>query len=350
MEKKDVKKIIVRVPNWIGDAVMCLPALEALHGLFPGADITVLARPVVVPVFENNPAVGEIMVYEKKGRHRGLMGRITLAKEIRDRGFDQAVLFQNAFDAALLVFMAGVPETVGYARDMRSPLLTKPVPVTEEVRKAHHVRYYLNLVGTLGEVGPDEPSPRLFLTEEEKARAGEFLKERGLTGKPLVGAAPGASYGPAKMWPAEGFARVLDGLADEFGATALVFGGEDDREAAEEVSKLLDCEHLDLAGRIGLREFMALASRLGVFVTNDSGPMHVSYALGVPTVAVFGSTDSVATGPLGGSSTVVRREFECSPCLERECRYGHYECLTSVAPEEVLRSAVRLMKLRSQGT
>ncbi|MEK7773520.1 MAG: lipopolysaccharide heptosyltransferase II [Deltaproteobacteria bacterium] len=342
-DKGKISSILVRVPNWIGDAVICLPALECLKGLYPGAGITVLARARVIPVFENNPDVDGIIEYDDAGRHGGLKGRFRLRGEVRKMGFDMAVLFQNAFDAAFIAFISGIPERVGYARDFRTRLLTRPVTVTGEIKKGHQAHYYLNIVNKLGGQCTREPLPRLYVSEKEDAWADKFLRDNGVAGAPLIGAAPGASYGPAKRWMAEGFARVLTRLSVRYGAVPLIFGGSADAPECAEVSEMIKTKHIDLCGRTALRESIALLRRLKVFITNDSGPMHLSAALGAPTVAVFGSTAPHLTGPLGKKTAVVKTGIECSPCFDRVCRYGHYGCLSAIGADEVAAKAESLL-------
>ncbi len=345
------KKILVRVPNWIGDAVMCLPALEALTALYPEATVTVLARAVVMPVFENNPVVAEIIEYKSTGEHKGLGGRRRLARDLKSRGFNMAVLFQNAFDAALIARMARIPIRVGYARDLRSRLLTHPIEVTEEIKARHQVFYYLNLVEALGL--PKESTPpaaRLYVSVEETAWVDGFSKDAALGTDTLIGVAAGASYGDAKKWPAENFAAVLNHFARELGALPVLFGGPGDIETSRAVSAKVTVKDLNVTSRLSLRQFMALLPRVSVFITNDSGAMHIASALGVPTVAIFGSTEPKSTGPLSKNSVVLRVPMECSPCFERTCqlkeKQRQYSCLTSITPETVVEAAYKLMKKR----
>lgn len=337
-----IKKILVRAPNWIGDGVMCLPALEALKALYPSSEIFVLVKPRVIPVFENNPAVSGIIRLES-GRHSGLLGTLRLSKELRGKSFDLAVLFQNAFGAALISLLGAAKERVGYARDMRSSLLTKAIPASGEIMKKHQVFYYLNIIKELGGKMPSSPIPQIHIMNEEKAAALAFLEENNLKGKPVFGVAPGASYGPSKRWPAERFASVLKGLTDEYGGAALVFGGPEDKEACAGVKAAMPSA-IDLSGKIPLRESIALMSCSTAFITNDSGPMHIAAALGVPTIAVFGSTEDSLTGPVGRKAASVREKIECSPCFKRECAFGHYECLTRVNAESVLAKVKELMR------
>ena len=337
-----IKKILVRAPNWIGDAVMCLPSLEELKALYLSSEIFVLAKPRVIPVFESNPAVRGIISL-KPERHSGFFGTLRLSKELRGGSFDLAVLFQNAFGAALISFLGAAKERVGYARDMRSGLLTKAIPASGEIMKKHQVFYYLNIIKELGGKMPGRPVPQIYITAQETAIARAFLEKNNLKGKPVFGVAPGASYGPSKRWPAERFASVLKGLTDEYGGAALVFGGPEDKEACAGVKAALPSA-IDLSGKTPLRESIALMSCSSAFLTNDSGPMHIAAALGVPTVAVFGSTEDSLTGPVGRNAASVREKIECSPCFKRECAFGHYECLKRVEAQRVLAKVKELMQ------
>jgi heptosyltransferase-2 len=343
MDAGSFERILVRVPNWIGDAVLCLPALECLKALYPSSSVTVLTKSRAVPVFRHNPAVEDIIEYEDRSRHSGIKGRLVLSGEIRERRFDLAVLFQNAFDAAFIAYISRIPRRVGYARDLRTKLLTTPVPVTKEIKSRHQVYYYLNIVKALGGSVPASPVPRIYLAKDELAWAGEFLRKNGLDKSVLIGAAPGASYGPAKRWMPEHFATVLKEFSFRHGAVPIIFGGAEDAETCKTVSDLVPGKHLNLAGTVDLRQFMSILSYLKVFITNDSGPMHISAALGVPTVAVFGSTDPALTGPLGPQVRVMIKKADCSPCFERECLYNDFRCLASIKPEEVLEAAESMM-------
>lgn len=337
-----IKKILVRAPNWIGDAVMCLPALESLGALYPSSEIFVLAKPRVVPVFANNPAVSGFITLEA-GRHGGFLGTLRLSRELREKSFDLAVLFQNAFGAALISLLGAAKERVGYARDMRTGLLTKAIPVSAEIRKKHQVFYYLNIIKELGGKVPANPVPRIYITGEEAASAGAFFERQGLAGAPVFGVAPGASYGPSKRWPAERFASVLKGLTGEYGGAALIFGGPEDKDACAGVKEAMPSA-IDLSGKIPLRESIVLMSCMRAFITNDSGPMHIAAALGVPTVAVFGSTEDSLTGPVGPKAASVREKIECSPCFKRECSFGNYDCLKRVDAQRVLAKVKELMQ------
>ena len=341
---KKTDKIFLRVPNWLGDAVISLPALSALKGLYPQARITVLAKPGVSPIYENNPDVSSIIVYEGGGR---LGGMLKLAMELKKEKFDLAVLFQNAFEAALISFLARISERAGYARDLRTALLTRPVRLTEEIRGRHQVFYYLNIIKKLGGSVSftGAPLPVIYLNGDEIKKAERFMEGNGFgRGGLFFGVSPGASYGPAKRWGIEGFREVIERITGDIGASAVIFGGKDDAGVAEKLSGRLTARHLNLAGKTTLREFIALATLMRFFICNDSGPMHVAAALGVPTVAIFGSTDPFLTGPLGKRVSVLRKKIECSPCFKRQCPFGHYRCMSVISAEDVYAASKAVFK------
>ncbi|MEK7841269.1 MAG: lipopolysaccharide heptosyltransferase II, partial [Deltaproteobacteria bacterium] len=352
----DIKKILVRVPNWIGDAVLCLPSLEALKAVYPQAEITVLAKPWVSPVFYNNPFVKKIIEYDRAGRYNGVFGELRLVQDIKKDFFDMAVLFQNAFKAALIAFMAGIPIRAGYSRNLRGLLLTHPIRFDADIKKVHQVFYYLNIVTDLSkglqhDKGALRPAfgiqPKIYLTKEEKDWAEGFLNGKGIGSGVIIGIAPGASYGPAKRWMAERFKEVAERLVKDNGVRVILFGGKDDRGIC---STVLDgVTGLNLAGEIDIRKSIALINRCNLFITNDSGPMHIAAALGIPTVAIFGSTDPNLTRPLGDNVRVVKKYIECSPCFDRECRYGHYNCMESVTADDVYDVVKELLVARGQG-
>ena len=342
------KRLLVRTPNWIGDAVLCTPALHALKRLYPNSGITVLAKSVVAPVFQNSPDVDDIMVYDDKGAHKGITGRVRLSGEIRSMRFDAAVLFQNAFDAAFLSFISRIPERIGFARDLRSPLLTKAVAATKEIKAAHQIYYYLHLIEAMGGAPSNNasPRPRLYVTRDERKWAKVYLKTCGLAGRSLVGVSPGASYGQSKRWLPERFAEVIAELVSRRGAAAIIFGGNEDVETSLIVERALPFQCVNCAGKLTLRQFMAMLTELDIFIANDSGPMHLGAALGAPTVGIFCSTDPALTGPVGAHARAVINRVQCSPCFEKKCGFGHYDCLTSVSVDMVIEAALPFLKER----
>ncbi len=342
--KEPPAALLLRAVNWLGDAVLTTPALSAVREAFPSARISLAARPLVAELFRHHPDVDEILVYDKQGRHSGAAGMLRMAAELRRRRFESAILFQNAFDAALLAFLAGVPERMGYATDGRRILLTRAVPVTEETLRLHHAEYYLNLLAALGISPPASPRMRLRVVDEEKEAMAERLSTLGVPkGKRILGINPGATYGSAKRWYPDRFAAVADALSEEWEAYVVLMGSVPERPLAEEIETAMKRKPVNLAGRTTVRELMALLSLSSFLVTNDSGPMHIAAALGVPLAAIFGPTDWRTTSPWTGKARVVRVDVDCSPCMLRECNRGH-ECMLGVTADMVVAAARELYR------
>ena len=335
--------LLVRATNWLGDAVMTTPALAGVREAFPDARIVLLARPLVAELFRHHPDVDEVMVYERPGRHEGALGRLRLAGELRRRRFDGALLLQNAFDAALIAFLGRVPERAGYPTDGRRILLTLPVPLTPGILKRHEVEYYLCLLDGLGIPRPVPASLKLTVAEEEKEALATRLALLGIErGAPIVAINPGATYGSAKRWYPDRFAAVADALSAEWGAGVVVVGSTAEAPLAGEIGAAMRTPPVNLAGKTTVRELMALLSLSSFLVTNDSGPMHIGAAFGVPLVAIFGPTDWRRTSPWTFHAKVVRVDIDCSPCRDRTCDRGH-ECMLGVTPEMVIDAARQLL-------
>jgi heptosyltransferase-2 len=335
IDKTGVRRILVRATNWVGDVVMSLPALEVVRENFPISSITVLARPWVVPLFKDHPAVDAIIPFRKGQGYFAYCGEMArVIKLIRNEGFELAILFQNAFEAALLAYLGGITFRVGYCGDGRGFLLTHRIVRDEEVLKIHQVEYYMALLQAMGWSGTSR-DPSLYAAQEDMEKAESLLHSRSIMeGDFVIGLSPGALFGDAKRWPADRFARIGDWAAEKWGARVLVLGSGNETDICEVLSGSMAHRSYNLCGRTSLGEAIGLISRCNFFVTNDSGLMHVAASLGVPTVAIFGSTDPIATGPRGPKTRIVKHEIECAPCLKPECPTD-FRCMLSIEPEEV---------------
>jgi len=338
-----LNNVLIRGTNWIGDVVMTFPAIAAVRATLPKAHLTVLVKPWVADLVRMHPAVDEVLLYERPGRHDGLRGFFTLARELRRRRFDAAILLQNAIEAAILARLAGIPVRAGYSTDARGLLLTHPVSRPPGIHTVHQSLYYLGMLEALGFTPPGTSVP-IVPTEEQGRAAERHLAQMGIAGRrPLVGMAPGAAYGPAKRWFPERFAAVADRLAGLYGCPVLLFGSAGDRASTQAVRAAAKTALVDIAGRTPLGDAIALIACCDLFVTNDSGLMHVAGALGVPTVAVFGSTNPKTTYPLGERTVLIRKPVDCSPCLKPECPTD-FRCMDRVTVEEVLDHSTRLLE------
>lgn len=353
LEGGRIRRLLIRGTNWVGDSVMAIPALREVRRLLPRAHITLLALPWVSDIYQGSPWVDTVWLYDREDRHAGTAGRLRLVRKLAQGGFDAALLLQNAFEAALLTRLARIPLRAGYRRDGRGWLLTHAVSIDPRLKARHQVYYYLDLVERLAgrERALDRPSPthdktalELPLQPEARALARQRLEQEGVRfrGK-LVGVHPGAAFGSAKRWMGDRYAQVLDRLTQSQDVEVILFGSRQERPIAESICGHMATRPLVLSGRTRLSELIAMIACCDLFITNDSGPMHLAAALGIPTLALFGSTDQVATGPLGPAAVVLNKNVECSPCLLRECPIDH-RCMTRITVEEVFQEAVRMLR------
>mgnify|MGYP003333570688 FL=1 len=345
MRNDSPSRILVRAPNWIGDAVMCEPALRGLRALFPGAELTLLAKPAIAELFVAYPGIDRRLVYDDRGIHAGLSGKWTLAGQLRRHRFDLAVLFQNAFEAALITWLAGIRRRYGYVTDGRSFLLTDPVARPDPAALVHQVHYYWDLLKPLGVTG--SPSvPALAVSENEIRAMDERLGELGIGRDDLiVGVNPGSTYGSAKRWLPERYAesalRVCRRLEEQQGrpVSVVILGAKGEEELGHAVADRLTVRSAVLSGRTNIRELMAATKRCTILLTNDTGPMHLAAAFAVPVVAVFGPTDWKTTSPYGQAASIVRQPVDCAPCLLRECPIDH-RCMTGVTVDMVYEASL----------
>lgn len=333
----NIKRIMVRSTNWVGDVVMTTPALGALRATFPDAEIVVVAKPLVAPLFDPHPYCDRVLVFDKNGPERGVKGLLRFGAMLRRERFDLAVLFQKAIEAAILASLARIPQRLGYRTDGRGLLLTHSLPFTEEVSRRHHTQHYLHLLKSFGIQGGDG-GQRLLVTSDEA----EWAKGM-LPGGPWLAVNPGAAYGSAKRWIPGRFAEVADRLAEEFGLQLVLTGGPGEKEIGRDIEQALRQPVLNLIGQTTLRQMTAVLSRCRLVVTNDSGPMHVAAAFGVPIVAIFGPTDHTTTHPYCEAFRIVRQDCECAPCLKRVCPTDH-RCMDAVTAGEVIDAARCLLK------
>lgn len=323
--------------------MMSLPALRALRQGFPEARITVLARPWVSGIYRREPFCDDWIAAPQTWT-----GRLALARELRSRRFNAAVLLPNSFESALVVRMAGIPERIGYSRDGRGALLTAAIPPPAPGEIPPHERfYYLELLRRAG-ILPELPACGQIMLDKA-AEAREIGRERfeamGFRG-PVIGVSPGAENSRAKQWPPERFAEAATELARELEAGVALFGSRKEAALARGVAEQIrrnGCRVLNLAGETTLEQFIEMAAACRVFLTNDSGAMHVASAAGTPTVAVFGPTDWVATAPAGPVTAIVREPVECSPCMLRDCPKDH-RCMLAISPRRVAQTALDLVK------
>ncbi|NUR53342.1 MAG: lipopolysaccharide heptosyltransferase II [Acidobacteria bacterium] len=325
-------RVIVRVPNWLGDAVMAVPAIVALRRHAEGA-LILAARPAIAPLFEEETgaAPDEIVAVDERRE----------LEQLRAARGDAIVLLPNSFRSAWTARRAGIRERAGYAAAGRGWLLTRAVRRPRE--RVHQVEYYRALVRGLGIDGADGP-PHVSIRPVTRQAADVLLRTAGIAdGDRLVGFAPGAAYGHAKRWPPDRVARVIAQLTSTHGVAAVLLGAGADRATGREIESSLPAgtRVVNLIGRTTLRALAGVIARCAAFVSNDSGAMHLAAALGVPLTAIFGPTDERVTSPSSrGPADVILRQVFCRPCMLRECPIDH-RCMKRISVDDVAASVAR---------
>jgi heptosyltransferase II len=334
-------KIMIRATNWVGDAIMALPALRTVREKFPDASISIVARPYVADIYRNQGICDELIPYDPRGIHNGLRARDQFAMALRARKFDVALLLQNAFDAAWLAWRAQIPQRIGYARDARSLLLTKAIPVPRPGEIPTHEKfYYLELLrrACMLDSLPTVDHIVLRVPDSQRVSAENVLLAAGSrphTFRLAIGA--GASYGSAKCWPPDRFADFANRFLSERDADLILFGTPGELPVSNAIIAGMTRKPVDLTGKTAIADLPALLSQCHLFLGNDSGAMHVAAAVGLPTIAVFGPTDPDGTSPVTTRFSIVQQKPYCSPCFLKRCPTDH-RCMKAVTPEMVLRS------------
>ncbi|MGH7952316.1 MAG: lipopolysaccharide heptosyltransferase II [Limisphaerales bacterium] len=353
------RRILARGVNWLGDAVMTTPALLRLREKFPDSHIALLTPEKLKELWLNHRAIDEIIFFTSDE------SVFSIAKKLRGEKFDFALIFPNSPRSAIEVFFAGIPQRIGYTRPWRNFFLTQTVAsragavkmrkrsVAEIKRRtgvapvlrsgAHQIHEYLHLVAALG-ANPEPLPPKLFVAPEEIEAA---KKKFGLNEipNPIFGLNPGAEYGPAKRWPIEKFIAVAKEIQQRTDCIWILFGGKNDVKFANQIQSAIGNQPsaiFNLAGKTSLRELMSLMKICRVLLTNDTGPMHVAAALGVPVVAIFGSTSPELTGPsFSHNAVILKHDVACSPCFRRECPID-FRCMNGIEIEKVVEAVLKI--------
>lgn len=325
--------ILVKMPNWIGDAVMATPILQDLRAQFPDARLTALCTNSIAALIAKDPNLNEVMSYKKPNGWIHRAEHYELIDALKKGAYDAGLLLTNSFSSAWWFWRGNVQNRVGFAKKGRSWLLDVAVPFPENLESKHLVEVYKHLLSPFG-IAPSNTRPKLYLGEEDLAYKDTFFDLNKIEKDAIVvGINPGASYGSAKCWLPERFREVALKLLGNPKVVVLFFGDAAGSELVHEICKDMPSRVINLAGKTSLRELMALTAACSVFLTNDSGPMHIASAFDVPLVALFGSTSDIKTGPFNGGC-VINKKVECAPCYKRVCPID-FRCMTSISSEEV---------------
>ena len=346
VEASQIKRVVVRGTNWVGDSVMTLPALRALRRVAPKAEITLVVRPSARGIFADVDFIDHLLIYDR----RNAFSIISQTKQWRSQHFDLAVLFQNAFEAALIPFLAGVPLRLGYATEARQALLTHPLALPDWRSSRHEVFYYLYLITALeqllfgsSEICEAAPDGSLQISDTRKSEAENLLRVYGVReGEPVVALCPGSINSRAKRWPAEAYAALADRLIESRRQVVLI-GSADEVDVTREVINRMQQQPILLTGKTTLDQITAVLSLVDLVVTNDTGPAHIAAALGRPTLVIFGPTNPLTTRPFAAEAEILRHPPDCAPCMLRDCPIDH-RCMTAITVDEVFENSQALLK------
>lgn len=340
----NIKKILVRGANWIGDAVMSVPAMREMRRIFPDVHITLHTRSWADGVFRDASFIDEIVTYD---RHKWVIKDILDNSQfLKPDAYDLAVLFPNSFESALTSFLTRIPRRIGYNKDARGLLLTDPIAVPEWKNRRHESYFYLNLVAAversvLGRetVDGSVPDPSIEISEERRKAARQQLSGFGVdTSRRSIALGVGSTNSVAKRWPAGRYAELSDRLTRELDVNVLLVGSPDEADVAETVSNASELRPIDIVGKTSIAEIAAILSEVDLLISNDMGLAHLAPAVGAETIVLFGPTNPETTAPLSKKARVIREPVECSPCMLRDCPIDH-RCMTLITVDAIFEMA-----------
>ena len=337
-----MKKILIINVNWVGDTVFATPVFKAIKAQWPDAFLACMAVPRVKAVLESCPQLDEIIVYDERGRHRGLWGKIVILWTLWRRHFDIAFLLHRSWTRALLVFLAGVKERVGYDTKNRGRFLTHKVP--EPPGLLHRSDYYLYVVEHYG-VPVLDRTCEVQVSPEAQRGIADLLKQHQVTSdERVVVVNVGGNWDP-KKWPRRHFVELVNRLTRECRARVVIPGAEKDAQTARDISQETAGKPVILAGETNLKQLIALMNRAALVISADSGPMHIASSVGTPGIAIFGPTRPELTGPRGrGKFSILQKDVGCNrkACYFLECPDN--VCMQAVTVDEVMAEALRVLR------
>ena len=335
----------MRLPNWVGDVIMATPTLRALRASFPDARIIGLGKPWVQELLADHPAMDEIIPYPFQNGKLKFNATFRLMQTIKAKNPSWGLLLPNSFGAALLFFLAGIPRLVGYNAGGRRIFLNHGIDLPKS--KLHQLDSFLYLMKGFSIEKEWDHSLYFPITQAKKEEAESLWSSWGVNaGDVVVGLNPGATWGQSKRWLPEYFAATGDLFYKERAAKIVIFGGPEDRSLAEDIASRMRSPSIVIAGKDSLRVLPALLLRCNLFITNDTGPMHIAASQKVPQVVLFGPTDPRHTAHSSGSTRVLQKELECAPCFQRVCPLGHHNCMAGISPDQVFDAGMQLLNGR----
>lgn len=345
MDQSGIKRILIVRTDRIGDVVLSTPTITAVRKAFPKAYIAMMVSPETKEIIKGNPYLNEVIVYDKKVRQRGIFKTLQFARWLRDKRFDLVFILHSTNRVNLVTFLAGIPKRVGYKRGKMDFLLTDTLDYKKRLGDKHEAEYSLDV---LRHIGIDAEISPLVMPIDKKSenKIEELLRGNGLKqGEKILVLHPGASD-VSKMWPQENFAKTADALVEKFELRAVLISDLEHVDLGEKVRKLMKDKPVFLCGKTSLGDLAALFKRTSLFISNDSGPVHIACAVGVPVISIFSRNEKGLSpkrwGPLGKNVAVLHKDVGCAECLAHNCKKA-FLCLRSVTVEEVVEKAEELL-------
>lgn len=343
MKEGQGKRILIVEVNWLGDVLFSTPFIRALRLKHPDSYIACLVHPRCAGMLKGNTRINEIIIYDEEGKHRGILGKLKLVLKLRGEKFDTAYILHRSFTKALIAYLSGAKDRIGYPTKNRARLLTRAVE--EPDSGTHKVDYFVNLLDGSVPAARDR-SYEFFVSDDDRRNMAEYLLKKGISPSDKVLAlCPGGNWGP-KRWAGGNFAKLSDLIAERYGVKVVITGGEKEKGLAADIKSLMKSPAVITCGDTSLQELGAIFERSSLVVANDTGSMHIAVAMGAPVIALFGPTSPELTGPYGkGKYTIVKARVECDiPCYDVTCLDNR--CMKSITVDEVSSAAGRILNGR----
>ncbi len=332
-------KLLILQTAFIGDVILATPLAQAAHEILAPCEVHFMAIPGAANLLEKNPYLQRVWIYDKRGKQRGARGLWLLARQLREEKFDLAIVPHRSLRSALLVWLARIPQRIGFDRSAGAFLFTKRVPYLEK----HEVERNLDLLRSLAAVA-SRFKPAVFWNKSDEARVASFKKN---AFKNRIALAPGSVWA-TKRWPRENFTALARKLIDELGATVFLLGGKDDEELCRQIQSEAGASCSNTAGQLSLRQSAALLNDCAVLVSNDSAPTHLGVATQCRVITIFGPTvPRFGFAPFGAGHAVIEKDLPCRPCSAhgtRTCPIGTHACMQEITVEEVFQRVAAIFQ------
>lgn len=339
------KRIIIVRMDRIGDVVLSGPAIKAVRAAYPDSRIAVLVRPYAREVVDGNPYIDEVITYDKSGKEKGLFGKLKFIASLKNKKFDLAIILHPKNSSHILAYLAGIPKRLGYNKKS-GIFLTKKIPHTKQYGLKHEIDYALDLLRYIG-IESSDKSLNMPVNRASEERIKDLFDKNGISQNDMVITIHPAASCRSRRWASERFAKASDALAEKYGARIVIISGPGgDKMMGDRVAELMRFGPLNLAGKTSVSDLASVLRRSLLLISNDSGPVHISCAVGTPVISIFSRKDRGISperwGPVGKRDIVLHKNAGCEICLAHNCKLG-FKCLDMISVEDVLSAAEQIL-------